>query len=93
MVFGRPRVDGRRQGLVWGRGRSVERRDHPPPRGAEIALNDEMRLRVGAPKVTGTMTMEPLDQRGAIVLACNRALTGVGECCQEGEVSERKGSA
>ena len=44
---------------------------------AEIALPDEMRLRVG-PKITGTMTMEPLVQRGAIVLACNRALTGLG---------------
>ena len=44
---------------------------------AEIAVNDEMRQRVG-PKVTGTMTMESLVQRGAIVLACNRALTGLG---------------
>jgi hypothetical protein len=58
---------------------------------AEIAVTDEMRQRVG-PKVTGTMTLESMVQRGAIVLACNRALTGLGSMLAKKEnVAEDEG--
>ena len=44
---------------------------------AEIALNDAMREKMKL-KVTGTMSLESMVGRGAIILACNRATTGLG---------------